>query len=81
MVQYKKLAHSPTLNTIIMVENTLKSIDKAVSIAELKRYLPRQINHYMLKLILAYLEESSKITVTLEGIRWTHVPNPNLKGN
>jgi hypothetical protein len=56
-----------------MVESALKTLDKAVSIAELKRYLPKQVNHYMLKLILAYLEESDKISVSLDGIRWVHV--------
>ena len=56
-----KLEHSPTLNTVIMVENTLKNMNESViKIAELKRRLPRQVNHNTLKVILEYLEKSNK---------------------
>jgi len=42
----KKPAHWPTLNTVIMVEETLKNSENSViTIAELKRKLPRQVNH------------------------------------
>jgi len=76
----KSLQHWPTLNTVIMVENTLKNIEESViSIAELKRKLPRQVNHNTLMLILRYLEESNKILATLKGITWIHNPNPNLR--
>jgi len=76
----QKLEHSPTLNTILMVENTLKNMDESViTIAELKRKLPKQVNHNMLKIILEYLEESNKIAVSLKGITWIHNTNPNLR--
>ena len=75
-----KLKHSPNLNTVIMVEETLKNIDESViSVAELKRRLPRQINHNTLKVILEYLEFSNKIIVTMRGITWIHNPNPKLQ--
>lgn len=75
-----KPMHWPTLNTVIMVEDVIKSSDESVlSIAELKRNLPRQVNHNTLMVILKYLEESNKIAVTLSGITWIHNPNPNLK--
>ena len=78
--QIEKSRHWPTLNTVIMVENVLKNMDESViSIAELKRKLPRQVNHNTLMLILRYLEESNKILVTLKGITWIHNTNPNLK--
>jgi len=80
LLQEQRLEHSPTLNTVIMVENTLKNMEESViSIAELKRKLPKQINHNTLKIILAYLEESNKIAVTIKGITWIHNPNPNLR--
>lgn len=76
----KKLEHSPTLNTVLMVESTLKNMDESViTIAELKRKLPRQINHNTLKLILEYLEESNKIAVSIRGITWIHNTNENLR--
>jgi hypothetical protein len=76
----KKIEHWPTLNTVIMVENILKKhISSVVSIAELKRKLPRQVNHNTLMVILKYLEESNKILVTLEGITWIQNSNINLR--
>ena len=75
-----ELKHAPTLNTIIMVENTLKNMeDSVVTIAELKRQLEKQVNHNTLKVILEYLEESNKIAVSLKGITWIHNTNANLK--
>ncbi|MBS3163589.1 hypothetical protein J4427_02760 [Candidatus Woesearchaeota archaeon] len=72
--------HWPTLNTVIMVEDALKNMDESViSIAELKRKLPRQVNHITLMVILEYLERSNKIAVTLKGITWIENNNPNLK--
>jgi len=75
-----KIEHAPTLNTVLMVENVLKDMDESVvTIAELKRKLPRQVNHNTLMVILEYLERSNKILVTLKGITWIHNTNPNLK--
>ena len=74
------LEHSPTLNTVIMVEDTLKNSENSIiTIAELKRKLPKQINHNTLKTILEYLEESNKIAVSLKGITWIHNTNQNLR--
>ena len=78
LIEKKKVGHYPTLNTVFMVEETLKNIDESViKIAELKRRLPKQINHNTLKLILEYLEESNKIAVTIKGITWIHNTNTN----
>lgn len=78
--QIQKLEHSPTLNTVLMVENTLKNMNESiVTIPELKRKLPKQINHNTLKIILEYLEQSNKIAVTLKGITWIHNQNSNLR--
>jgi len=86
MLQAKKIKsperqiHWPTLNTVIMVEDALKkSNESIISVAELKRKLPRQVNHITLIIILEYLERSNKIAVTLKGITWIENNNPNLK--
>ena len=80
IIQIQKLEHSPTLNTILMVENILTNMDEStITIAELKRRLPKQVNHNTLKIILEYLEESNKIAVSLRGITWIHNTNPNLR--
>ena len=80
LIEKKKVEHYPTLNTVFMVEETLKNMNESViSVAELKRRLPKQINHNTLKLILEYLEESNKIAVTMKGITWIHNTNPKLR--
>lgn len=76
----KEPSHWPRLNTVLMVENTLRKMrESAISIAELKRKLPRQVNHNTLMLILQYLENSNKILVGLKGITWIHNPNIRLR--
>ena len=78
--QIKSGMHWPTLNTVIMVENTLKKMEGSVmSVAELKRRLPRQVNHNTLIVILNYLEKSNKILAGLKGITWIHNPSSKLK--
>ncbi len=77
---HKKIIHWPTLNTVMMVEDTLKKADESlISIAELKRKLPRQVNHNTLMLILQYLERSGKIVVGLKGIAWVYTDSRTLK--
>lgn len=76
----QELLHAPNLNTVIMVEETLKNMNESVvTIAELKKKLPKQVNHNTLMTILHYLEESNKIAVSLKGITWIHNNNPNLR--
>lgn len=76
----EEVKHWPTLNTVIMVEDTLRKIDESViSVANLKRKLPRQVNHNTLMLIIQYLERSNKILTGLKGITWIHNPSLKLK--
>lgn len=80
IIHKDKLEHSPTLNTVLMVEETLKNMDNSIiTIPELKRKLPKQVNHNTLKIILEYLEGSNKIAVSLRGITWVHNTNENLR--
>jgi len=79
-IQVQKLEHSPTLNTVIMVEETMKKMDDSIiTVAELKRKLPKKVNHNTLKTILEYLEQSNKIAVTIRGITWIFNISPELK--
>ncbi len=71
--------YSPTLNTVIMVENTLKNMNDSVfKISDIKRELPKQVNHNTLMHILEYLESNNRIYVGLKGITWVHNTNPKL---
>lgn len=72
------LEHSPTLNTVLMVEDVLKK-EGNIKIAELKRKLPKQVNHNTLMVILEYLERSGKIYAGLKGITWIYNPSEKLK--
>ena len=76
----QQLEHAPTLNTVLMVEETLKNVKESIiTIAELKRKLPKQVNHNTLMIIFEYLEKSNKIAVTLKGITWIHNTNQHIR--
>ena len=78
--QEYKLEHSPTLNTVLMVEKTMMDMNKSIfSIADIKKKLPKQVNHRTLMIILAYLEKSNKIYVSIKGITWIHNTSPHLR--
>ena len=63
-----------------MVEDLLKNMKESViTMAEIKKRVPKKINHNTLKIILEYLEESNKIAVTMKGITWIHNTSPNMK--
>ncbi len=80
LLKHRRIEHAPTLNTVLMVESVLKNMDESViTVAELKRRLPKQVNHNTLKVILEYLEASNKIIVTMKGITWVYNPSPKLK--
>lgn len=79
-ITIQRLEHSPTLNTVLMVESVIKNAEGSIiTIPEIKRALPKQVNHATLKVVLEYLEESGKIVVTMRGITWTHNTNSNLR--
>ena len=63
----ERLAHSPTLNTVLMVEDSLKGGD-LLTLAELKKKLPKQVMHQTLLQILDYLQLSGKIVIGSNSI-------------
>jgi len=70
---------SPTLNTVLMVEETLRNTNEVISIGQLKRLLPKQVMHQTLIAIIDYLEYSGKITVYENKVLWTYKPQSKLK--
>ena len=70
--------HSPTLDTILMVEETLRKQDGPVSIEGLKRALPKQIMDQTLRIILAYLENKGSIVIGKKGISWIENSDPRF---
>jgi hypothetical protein len=80
LIQIQTQVSSPTLNTVLMVERTLtKMSGSIITIPQLKRMLPKQVNHNTLMTILDYLERSNKIAVSIRGISWIFNSDPNLK--
>ncbi len=78
-VEHMQISHSPTLNTVIMVEKVLQEAKEIIKIAELKRRLPKQVMHNTLLQILDYLQESGKILITTKGVLWIYRPPAELE--
>jgi len=78
LLERPKPLHSPTLETIQMVEGTIRDAKQVITIAELKRRLPRKVNHNTLKTILDYLQKSGKIEFTSDGIVWIFLPKEDI---
>ncbi|MEK6888498.1 MAG: hypothetical protein AABW80_00135 [Nanoarchaeota archaeon] len=70
--------HSPTLNTILMVEQILKNVGEVVKLSELKRRLPKKVMHPTLIQILNYLQISGKIVIGTKGILWVFTERKEL---
>ena len=66
----EKIVHSPTLNTVMMVEDVLKEAGEVISFAKLKRRLPKKVMHQTLIQILDYLQVSGKIIIGTKGVLW-----------
>ncbi len=80
MMQKVRNGSSPTLDTILMVEETIqKSKNSIVTVAEIKRMLPRKVNHNTLMRVLEYLEKRNMIAVTLKGITWIYDTDPTVR--
>ena len=70
---------SPTLKTIRMVESELKKADGFIKVAELKRKLPKKVNHTVLMEILEYLEQIGHIGISLKGVLYIYNPSKKLQ--
>jgi hypothetical protein len=80
ILKTKTFESSPTLNTVIMVEIAMEKIGESIfTVADLKRKLPKQVNHNTLMVILDYLQKSNKIFISARGITWIGNSNQNLK--
>lgn len=77
-VQIIETGHSPTLQTVLMVEQTLKEAGELLSVAEIKRKLPRKVMHQTLISILDYLQASGKILIGTKGILWVFAERKEL---
>ncbi|MBS3152245.1 hypothetical protein J4230_02435 [Candidatus Woesearchaeota archaeon] len=78
-INKEKVKHSPTLNTVLMVEEVLKNVGELITVAELKRKLPKKVMHQTLIEILDYLQFSGKIIIGTKGILWIFTERKELE--
>jgi len=74
-----KVGHSPTLNTVLMVEYVLKKSGEVISLAELKRRLPKKVMHNTLIQVINYLQISGKIIIGTKGILWIYTERKDIE--
>ena len=70
---------SPTLNTVLMVEETISKAGELLTVGKLKRILPKQVMHQTLMAVIDYLEYSGKIVVHDDKVLWAFKPQSKLK--
>ncbi len=69
------IMHSPTLESVIMVEKTIRKYSQECGKYQLWRKLPKKMMYQTFQVILAYLEQSGKIIIDKDGcIIWTFDP-------
>ncbi len=72
--------HMPRLDTVLMVEDTIKKLDYYPTKNQLWRALPKMVMWQTLGLILEYLEKSNKILITKDKkIMWVAMDNRKLR--
>ncbi len=68
--------HSPTLESVIMVEETARKHSQEYGKYQLWKKLPKKMMYQTFQKILDYLEESGKLMIDKDGIViWTHDPS------
>ncbi len=69
------ILHSPTLESVIMVEKTIQKHSQECGKYQLWKKLPKKMMYQTFQVILDYLEKSGKIMIDKDGcIIWTYNP-------
>ena len=67
--------HSPTLESVLMVEKTIQKYSQEYGKYQLWKKLPRKMMYQTFQVILDYQEKSGKIMIDKDGIvLWTYDP-------
>ncbi|MEK6927499.1 MAG: hypothetical protein AABX11_03640 [Nanoarchaeota archaeon] len=71
----QSLLHSPTLESVLMVERTIEKYSQECGKYQLWNKLPKKMMYQTFTTILDYLEQSGKIIIDKDGcIIWTWNP-------
>lgn len=74
-MKQKSVLHSPTLESVIMVERTIQKYSQECGKYQLWKKLPKKMMYQTFQVILSYLESSGKIMIDKDGcIMWTYNP-------
>lgn len=69
------ILHSPTLESVIMVEKTIQKYSQECGKYQLWKKLPKKMMYQTFQTILSYLETSGKILIDKDGcIMWVYDP-------
>lgn len=69
------ILHSPTLESVIMVEKAVQRYSQECGKFQLWKKLPKKMMYQTFQVILDYLEDSGKIMVDKDGcVIWTYDP-------
>ena len=69
------ILHSPTLESVIMVEKTIQKYSQEFGKYQIWQRLPKKMMYQTFQVILDYLEQSGKIIIDKEGcVIWTYDP-------
>ena len=71
--------HMPRLDTVLIVEDTIKKLDYYPTKNQLWRALPKMVMWQTLTVILDYLEKSNKILIDKGQIAWIFADNPKAR--
>jgi hypothetical protein len=69
------ILHSPTLDSVLMVERTVQKYSQECGKYQLWKKLPKKMMYQTFQVILDYLKQSGKILIDKEGcVIWTYNP-------
>ena len=69
------ILHSPTLESVIMVEKAIQKYSQECGKYQLWKRLPKKMMYQTFQVILNYLENSGKILIDRDGcVIWTYDP-------
>lgn len=75
-----QIIHYPRLDTVMMIEDAIRSAREYPTKAELLRSLPKKVMYQTFNLVLEYLQRSNKIIVTKDGrIVWVFADSQKLR--
>jgi hypothetical protein len=74
----KNILRFPRLDTVLMIENTIRTAKEHPTKAELIRSLPKKIMYQKFNLIIDYLEYSGKIYINPDNKRIVWIWNPEI---